>query len=518
MEKNKQKCSLEKHSEKFAVIYCNICSIYMCRKCETHHSELFPYHNPVSLDKNSNESITQTCQEENHSNQQLKYYCNTHKILCCDLCINSLKTKDNGKHSCCEIYSLNEIKERKRSEFKFKINNLEKNNKIFNDLLKDMENIYEIINEKKDKIKIKIQKIFTEIRNNLNNREDEFYEELDKRFNDIYFNENIINENIILKNKIKAYLDKNKTININMIDINLFNNEIDILNKNCESIENKIKELSSLVDKGKNYKVEIEFKTESNEVGEMINQVKNFGDIYINENNGIKIYQCFKSFTPIEKPQYDVLLISKRKFPMLHNLLKLIKKINKIFIFPPEEIIPKMIYKDIKKYKIIIYDLQDNDYCKTTNYFDIKKYLEDGGNIIVTHDHWTYRSTDCVQLLDANYKLRNECPRTKKAKILNNTHPIFKSHNELNLQKNSLIDIAMTHRTNLEFNDMKVYLKDLLIELNDDKHGEYLLVKEIGKGKLIYWNAGHSYQVGNHVDIKEIEQKLFENFVYWIFG
>ena len=29
------------------------------------------------------------------------------------------------------------------------------------------------------------------------------------------------------------------------------------------------------------------------------------------------------------------------------------------------------------------------------------------------------------------------------------------------------------------------YFKDLLIELNDEKHGEYLLIKEIGKAKLV---------------------------------
>ena len=32
---------------------------------------------------------------------------------------------------------------------------------------------------------------------------------------------------------------------------------------------------------------------------------------------------------------------------------------------------------------------------------------------------------------------------------------------------------------------MKEYLNDLLIELDDGEHGEYILIKKIGKGKLI---------------------------------
>ena len=57
---------------------------------------------------------------------------------------------------------------------------------------------------------------------------------------------------------------------------------------------------------------------------------------------------------------------------------------------------------------------------------------------------------------------------------------------------------------------MKEYYKDLLIELDDNKHGEYLLIKKNGKGNLIFWNAGHSY------DLTEVEQKLFMNFIHWI--
>ena len=507
------KCTLENHSDKEAISYCNCCSLYMCKKCETHHSELFKNHNPISLKKNSSVQFYQICKEKHQSNQQLLYYCNTHKILCCPLCISKVKTKNDGKHADCEIYLLDEFKAQKEKEFIDKINILEKNIVIFSNILKEMENIYEKINEKKENIKINVMNIFTEIRNALNNREDELLKEIDKRFDDIYFNDNIIKENKKIENDIKIFLKQNKNIKSKFMDINSFLNDMNILNINCENIENKIKQLSPICDKSKDFQMKMEFKPGSGGVGIMLSKVRNFGDIYINENNGLKIYKCFNTNTE----KNDVLLISNEKYPMIHNLLKLNERINNISIFPPEFIIPRLIFEDINKYKIIIYDLQDGGYSTTNNYEDIKKYLENGGNIIVTHDHWTYYSLkdDCIKLLNAKIEQQNYT-HSNKARIINNSHPIFKSHYNLNLPNNSLIDIANTHKTDTVYIDMQEYSKNLLIELEDQKHGEYLLVRELGKGKLIFWNAGHSYNEDKLINITDIEQKLFMNFIYWI--
>ena len=46
----------------------------------------------------------------------------------------------------------------------------------------------------------------------------------------------------------------------------------------------------------------------------------------------------------------------------------------------------------------------------------------------------------------------------------------------------------MTHKTDTVFNNKQEYLKNLLIELDDNKQGEYLLIREIWQGKLILWN------------------------------
>ena len=52
--------------------------------------------------------------------------------------------------------------------------------------------IFEKINKNKEEIKLKIQKIFTKIRNLLNNREDELLLEIEKIYQNLTFNENIV--------------------------------------------------------------------------------------------------------------------------------------------------------------------------------------------------------------------------------------------------------------------------------------------------------------------------------------
>ena len=120
-----------------------------------------------------------------------------------------------------------------------------------------------------------------------------------------------------------------------------------------------------------------------------------------------------------------------------------------------------------------------------------------------------------MQLLNVKWTKR-DCNRVKKAKIINSNHPIFKSHYYLKLKNNDLIDIDTTHSEPIGFINKKEYNKEILIELEDGFKGVYLLIKEIGKGKLIYWNAGHLYKEGENPHMPDIEQKLFMNLIYWI--
>ena len=490
MEISHQKCS--NHENKNGVIYCNICGKYMCEDCEKLHMQLLSNHNPINLDKNINEILYLTCKEKNHFNQQLIFYCNEHKKLCCIYC------KDNmtGIHSKCNISYLDDIKRKKEEEYQNIIMNLKSNVQKYDDII---QNISKKSNTKKEEIQISIQKLFTQIKNEINNREDALLSEIENKFKQFY-EEPIKNDNNIIK-EINSNI--NKKFNPNILDINFFINEIEKLNEKNNNIKNFIKEY----EEGKKYNTIIEFKIVPEDITDLLDKIKNIGNIYINENNGLKIYECFNTL----KKQNNVLLISEQQNSLLNNLLKLNERIDKISIFNPNFIIPMLLYENINKYKIIIYDLKNGGYTSTNNYEDIKKYLENGGNIIITHDHWSYTNIpgNCTQLLNAKLVLQ-QYSYINKARILNNMHPIFKSHFNLDLSNNSLIDIAYTHKTDTFFNNKEEYMKNLLIKLEDNKDGEYLLVREIGKGKLIFWNVGHSDNLTN------IEQKLFINIIHWI--
>jgi len=66
-----------------------------------------------------------------------------------------------------------------------------------------------------------IQKIFTKLRNCLNEREDELLLEIDKNYNELSLNEEIIKEIDKFPNKIKKSLEKGKELKIIGIIINL---------------------------------------------------------------------------------------------------------------------------------------------------------------------------------------------------------------------------------------------------------------------------------------------------------
>ena len=69
----------------------------------------------------------------------------------------------------------------------------------------------ENLDKKKEEVKLKIQTVFTSIRNAINEREDYLLSEVDKQFDEIYVNENIIKESENLPNK-KKYLWKKEKI------------------------------------------------------------------------------------------------------------------------------------------------------------------------------------------------------------------------------------------------------------------------------------------------------------------
>ena len=135
-----------------------------------------------------------------------------------------------------------------------------------------------------------------------------------------------------------------------------------------------------------------------------------------------------------------------------------------------------------------------------------------GGNIILTHDHWTFIPTSISgmeELLGATLKAQTYT-HVRAATVTKESHPIFNSYYNLNFSKGTPLTISKTHHTDTIYSDLDVYARDLLIELNDNIHGEYLMVKEYGKGKIVYWNAGSTY------NLTDIEQKLFYNILAYL--
>ena len=72
-------------------------------------------------------------------------------------------------------------------------------------------------------------KIFTEIRDQLNNREDELLLKIDKIYDELFFKEELINKSKNLPNKIKINIEKGKEININNNSNFIINDCINII-------------------------------------------------------------------------------------------------------------------------------------------------------------------------------------------------------------------------------------------------------------------------------------------------
>ena len=189
---NTIKCFNKKHKDIDAIIYCAQCSEYMCNKCSNYHTELFEEHTKYNLDKENKKFFTGTCNEENHKKNQLEYFCKDHNKLCCVACISKLKNKGNWQHSECNVCIIEEIKEVKKNLLNENIKYLKDFSEIIEKSISDLKALFEIINKDKEELKLSIQKIFTKLRNIINNGEDELLMEVDNKFDDIYFRDEII--------------------------------------------------------------------------------------------------------------------------------------------------------------------------------------------------------------------------------------------------------------------------------------------------------------------------------------
>ena len=246
--KSQQKCTSIDHEKIEATSYCKECKVFMCNKCENFHSKLLKSHHSYNLDKEINEIFTGFCKEKNHIDK-LDYFCKTHNQLCCAACLSKIKTKGNGQHTDCEVCDIEEIVDEKRNGLKKNIEKLEILSNNLQKSIDELKKIFEKINENKEQLKLKVQKIFTKIRNSLNNREEELLLEIDNKFNDLYFNEDILKETEKLPNKIQISLKNGKIISNEWND----ENKIYSLINDCLNIENNIQEINIINKKIEKY-------------------------------------------------------------------------------------------------------------------------------------------------------------------------------------------------------------------------------------------------------------------------
>ena len=108
-------------------------------------------------------------------------------------------------------------------------------------------------------------------------------EEVDKKYDNLFFNEELIKESEKLPIKIKLSLEKGK------IEENDWNNKqkTNALVHDCINIENNIKNINIINEKIKKFNsikdFEVKFEPEEDGISEISEKVKNFGHIYYNE-------------------------------------------------------------------------------------------------------------------------------------------------------------------------------------------------------------------------------------------
>ena len=279
MENQKKMCSLKKHSNFEAISYCKECRKYLCNKCQKYHSELFEDHNLINLNKNLNKIFIDICND--HKNK-LEFFCKTHNKLCCLGCISKIKEEGFGQHTDCNVCHIKKLKNEKWNKLQENIKYLHNLDNVFEKSLNKLKNTFEEINEKKVQLKLKISKIFTEIRNLLNEKEDELLLQINEKYN-IYIKEDIIKESQNIPKQIKILLENGKIIDKEWNDNNLSSYIND-----CINIEDNVKKIKlieeNIIKCNFNKNVSIDFILKEETISDFKNRIKNLGEIISKEN------------------------------------------------------------------------------------------------------------------------------------------------------------------------------------------------------------------------------------------
>ena len=285
-----KKCSSREHLNNDAKSYCPMCKIYMCNKCHNTHSTLCPNHNQYNLDQDIKAIFTGYCKNENHPNK-LEYFCKTHNELCCAACLCKLDKKGDGEHKDCNVCTIEEIEGEKKNKLDKNLKKLEEISTTFEESIKEIKNLSDKISKKKEELQKNIQLIFTKIRTELNTRENKLLSGTEEQFNKLYFNDDLINISEKLPKRINYSLEKGKEINKEWND-----NELSSLINNCINIEKTLDDINEIkwkIEKSNlNMETKILFKPEQEGINDIINTIKNFGEIYLDNYKKFAFKNC----------------------------------------------------------------------------------------------------------------------------------------------------------------------------------------------------------------------------------
>ena len=299
----KNKCYSKGHEEIMPNYYCPQCKIYMCKKCEISHSDLFYQKNHILInldkDKEINDIFTGYCKENSHL-EKLEFFCKNHNKLCCSSCIIKIKKEGKGQHANCDICLIEDIKDEKNKIFKKNIEILEELSNNIYKAINELKDMFEKIKENKDELKVKIQNIFTEIRNKINEREDMILLEVDQIYDNTYIRDNTIKEIDNFPNKIKHSIEKGKLTEEEWQD----RNKLSSIIHDCLNIEKNILSINlinNIIKQSKNnMKTKIKFyPEEKNDINKILSNIFYFGKVYkenslddFNENPILEVEIC----------------------------------------------------------------------------------------------------------------------------------------------------------------------------------------------------------------------------------
>ncbi len=213
--------------------------------------------------------------------------------------------------------------------------------------------------------------------------------------------------------------------------------------------------------------------------------------------------------------QKKILLISNHSAgDILYDLLKKSPFISDVRIGSPN-VTSEMKESFLSYFDCVIYDLQDYGYnVKLSDINAVKGYIiNDGGSFLITHDHFdsSKYSSNILSLLGIQNEEENYMKKaSNRSKIIKFEHPIFKSYYDLSNSR--IINIAPSHRAyhSVPNKNKDKILMEFVTDENSGVINDYLVANEVGKGRMVYWSAGHS----NY--ISEEEKALFINIISWL--